>query len=364
MTAIEDVLVNNAQYADRFNTGIGHAPPAKNLAVVSCMDARLDTHKLLGLKEGDAHVMRNAGGVVSDDVIRSLVRLLGTREIMLIHHTDCGMLSFRDDDVKDAIEADTGLRPGPRSLQRVGAGRAPVHSPNPSQPLHPTKDQCVASSTIAPPVSSTRSTLAERRGAANVRRMVFLTLVALAFGLALACSSASFGAHPDSHWDPASCRGVAPRAAGVRRQLRRLPWRYGSRATQLAYPQGRRRVASPAAQRRRAYLAPRGRVSIPRRQPRREDTGKPYGAQLQERYACFRRGIEPRRDSGSAHPRQKPMGRQNQAGVLHPGVAGSRQRERPFAFPLGVICALPPSRAQGLDVVHHMPYLVIGHPRA
>ena len=114
MTAIEDVLVNNAQYADRFNTGIGHAPPAKNLAVVSCMDARLDTHKLLGLKEGDAHVMRNAGGVVSDDVIRSLVisqRLLGTREIMLIHHTDCGMLSFRDDDVKDAIEADTGLRP-------------------------------------------------------------------------------------------------------------------------------------------------------------------------------------------------------------------------------------------------------------
>ena len=114
MTAIEDVLVNNAQYADRFNTGIGHTPPAKNLAVVACMDARLDTRKLGGLKEGDAHVMRNAGGVVSDDVIRSLVisqRLLGTREIMLIHHTHCGMLSFRDDDVKDAIEADTGLRP-------------------------------------------------------------------------------------------------------------------------------------------------------------------------------------------------------------------------------------------------------------
>ena len=114
MTAIEDVLVNNAQYADRFNTGIGHAPPAKNLAVVSCMDARLETHKLLGLKEGDAHVMRNAGGVVSDDVIRSLVisqRLLGTREIMLIHHADCGMLGFRDDDVKDAIQEETGLRP-------------------------------------------------------------------------------------------------------------------------------------------------------------------------------------------------------------------------------------------------------------
>ena len=78
------------------------------------MDARLDTHRLLGLAEGDAHVIRNAGGVVSDDVVRSLVvsqRLLGTREIQLVHHTDCGMLKFRDDAVKDAIEADTGLRP-------------------------------------------------------------------------------------------------------------------------------------------------------------------------------------------------------------------------------------------------------------
>ena len=114
MSAIDDVLTNNAGYAEGFVQGTLHAPPAKNLAVVACMDARLDTHKLLGLKEGDAHVLRNAGGVVSDDVIRSLVisqRLLGTREIMLIHHTDCGMLSFRDDDVKDAIEADTGLRP-------------------------------------------------------------------------------------------------------------------------------------------------------------------------------------------------------------------------------------------------------------
>ena len=114
MSAIDDVLTNNAGYAEGFVQGTQHAPPAKNLAVVACMDARLDTHKLLGLKEGDAHVLRNAGGVVSDDVIRSLVisqRLLGTREIMLIHHTDCGMLSFRDDDVKDAIEADTGLRP-------------------------------------------------------------------------------------------------------------------------------------------------------------------------------------------------------------------------------------------------------------
>ena len=88
--------------------------PGRGLAVVAYMDARLDTHKLLGLAEGDAHVIRNAGGIVSDDVIRSLTisqRLLGTGEIVLIHHTDCGMLTFRDDDVKDQIEADTGIRP-------------------------------------------------------------------------------------------------------------------------------------------------------------------------------------------------------------------------------------------------------------
>lgn len=114
MTAINETLNNNVRYAESFDKGDLPLPPARNLAVVACMDARLDTHKLLGLEEGDAHVIRNAGGVVSDDVIRSLVisqRLLGTREIMLIHHTDCGMVTFRDDDVKDAIEADTGLRP-------------------------------------------------------------------------------------------------------------------------------------------------------------------------------------------------------------------------------------------------------------
>ena len=114
MTAIDDALESNASYAAGFDKGDLPLPPARNLAVVACMDARLDTHKILGLEEGDAHVIRNAGGVVSDDAIRSLVisqRLLGTREILLIHHTDCGMLTFRDDDVKDAIEGDTGLRP-------------------------------------------------------------------------------------------------------------------------------------------------------------------------------------------------------------------------------------------------------------
>ena len=114
MSVTDKLLENNARYAASFDKGDLPLPPARGVAVVACMDARLDTHKLLGLDEGDAHVIRNAGGVVSDDAIRSLVisqRLLGTREIVLVHHTDCGMLTFRDDDVKDMIEADTGLRP-------------------------------------------------------------------------------------------------------------------------------------------------------------------------------------------------------------------------------------------------------------
>ena len=111
---IDELLLNNARYAEGFDKGNLPLPPARKLAVVACMDARLDPHRVLGLEEGDAHVIRNAGAVVSDDVIRSLVisqRLLGTREILLIQHTDCGMLTFRDDAVKDEIEADTGLRP-------------------------------------------------------------------------------------------------------------------------------------------------------------------------------------------------------------------------------------------------------------
>ena len=114
MAAIDDLLENNASYAASFEQGDAPLPPALGLAVVACMDARLDTHALLGMGVGDAHVIRNAGGVVTDDAIRSLTisqRLLGTTSIMLIHHTDCGMLTFRDDDVKDAIEADTGIRP-------------------------------------------------------------------------------------------------------------------------------------------------------------------------------------------------------------------------------------------------------------
>lgn len=114
MTATDDLLERNASYAEAFEQGNLPLPPARKLAVLACMDARLDVHGLLGLELGDAHVIRNAGGVVSDDALRSLVisqRLLGTEEIILIHHTDCGMLTFRDDDVKDGILADTGLRP-------------------------------------------------------------------------------------------------------------------------------------------------------------------------------------------------------------------------------------------------------------
>ena len=90
-------------------------PPAKRIAVLACMDARLNPYGLLGLSEGDAHVIRNAGGVVTDDEIRSLAisqRLLGTEEIILIHHTDCGMLTFKDDDFRRQIQEDTGIKPG------------------------------------------------------------------------------------------------------------------------------------------------------------------------------------------------------------------------------------------------------------
>ena len=110
----ETCIANNAKYAEGFDKGDLSAPPSGKTAVVACMDARMDPARLLGLSEGDAHVIRNAGGVVTEDVIRSLVisqRLLGTEEIILLHHTDCGMATFKDDDLKAAIEADTGLRP-------------------------------------------------------------------------------------------------------------------------------------------------------------------------------------------------------------------------------------------------------------
>ena len=114
MSSTDTFLANNDRYAEQFQKQNTPLPPGKQTAIVACMDARLETGGMLGLEEGDAHVIRNAGGVVTDDVLRSLVisqRLLGTREIILIHHTDCGMLTFKDDEVKAGIEADTGLRP-------------------------------------------------------------------------------------------------------------------------------------------------------------------------------------------------------------------------------------------------------------
>jgi carbonic anhydrase len=114
MSAFDTYIENNAKYASGFSKGALPMPPAKQIAVVACMDARLETGALLGLEEGDAHVIRNAGGVVTDDVIRSLVisqRLLGTREVMLIHHTDCGMLTFTDAELKATIQRETGIRP-------------------------------------------------------------------------------------------------------------------------------------------------------------------------------------------------------------------------------------------------------------
>ena len=107
MSVTDELLENNTAYAASFG-GELPLPPAKQIAVIACMDARLDVYRILGLNEGEAHVIRNAGGVVTDDEIRSLAisqRLLGTEEIILIHHTDCGMLTFHDDDVKAQIEA-------------------------------------------------------------------------------------------------------------------------------------------------------------------------------------------------------------------------------------------------------------------
>jgi carbonic anhydrase len=114
MTVTDQLLENARAYAATFDKGALPMPPARQLAIVACMDARLNPYGLLGLTEGDAHVIRNAGGVITEDEIRSLAisqRLLGTREIILIHHTDCGMLTFTDDEFKAQIEADTGLRP-------------------------------------------------------------------------------------------------------------------------------------------------------------------------------------------------------------------------------------------------------------
>ncbi|GAA2257021.1 carbonic anhydrase [Streptomyces amakusaensis] len=113
MSTTEEYLANNETYAATFSGPLA-LPPARKLAIVTCMDARIDVYAILGLRRGDAHVIRNAGGVVTEDTVRSLTisqRLLGTRKIMLIHHTDCGMLTFTDDEFKREVEEDTKIRP-------------------------------------------------------------------------------------------------------------------------------------------------------------------------------------------------------------------------------------------------------------
>ncbi|MFN2496385.1 MAG: beta-class carbonic anhydrase [Pseudonocardiaceae bacterium] len=113
MSVTDELLANNAKYAETFH-GPLPLPPAKHVAVVACMDARLNVYAILGLQEGEAHVIRNAGGVITDDEIRSLAisqRLLGTEEIILIHHTDCGMVTFTDDEFKRSIQDETGIKP-------------------------------------------------------------------------------------------------------------------------------------------------------------------------------------------------------------------------------------------------------------
>ena len=114
MPVTDELLANNEAYAASFDKGDLPLPPAKHVAVVACMDARLNPYGVLGLSEGDAHVIRNAGGVVTADVLRSLAisqRLLGTTEIILIHHTGCGMLTFTDDEFKASIQAEVGVKP-------------------------------------------------------------------------------------------------------------------------------------------------------------------------------------------------------------------------------------------------------------
>ena len=114
MSTTDELLRNNERYANSFDKGYLPMPPARQIAIVTCMDARLSPYVMLGLSEGDAHVIRNAGGVITDDEIRSLMisqRLLGTREVMLIHHTDCGMLTFSDEELREQIQQEVGIKP-------------------------------------------------------------------------------------------------------------------------------------------------------------------------------------------------------------------------------------------------------------
>jgi carbonic anhydrase len=144
MSATDEYLQRNQDYAAGFS-GPLPLPPSRQVAIVACMDARMHVHGLLGLGEGEAHIIRNAGGVVTEDVVRSLAisqRLLGTREIILVHHTDCGMLTFTDDEFRRSIQDDTGIKPGwaaeafPDLEEDVRQSIARIHA----SPFVPNKD--------------------------------------------------------------------------------------------------------------------------------------------------------------------------------------------------------------------------------
>ena len=142
MSAIDKFLENNKVFAEGFDKGDLPLPPAKKVAIVACMDARLNPYPILGLSIGDAHVIRNAGGVITDDEIRSLAisqHLLGTEEIMLIHHTDCGMLTFSDTEFEQMLEEKTGRRPEwrPRSFPDLEDDVRDSIQRIPRKPLHP-----------------------------------------------------------------------------------------------------------------------------------------------------------------------------------------------------------------------------------
>ena len=145
MSSTDDLLANNERYAASFDKVDLPVPPARKTAVVACMDARMNVFAMLGLSEGDAHVIRNAGGAVTDDTIRSLAisqRLLGTEEIILIHHTGCGMLGFTDDEFRAAIEQDTGIRPpwAPEAFPELDADVRQSIARIKASPFVPSKD--------------------------------------------------------------------------------------------------------------------------------------------------------------------------------------------------------------------------------
>jgi len=145
MTVTDQYLKNNEDYAAGF-TGPLPLPPSKHVAVLACMDARLDVYRVLGIGEGESHVIRNAGGVVTDDEIRSLAisqRLLGTTEIILIHHTDCGMLTFTDDGFRGDLQKETGIKPpwSPESFTDLDADVRSSIGRIKASPFIPKKDQ-------------------------------------------------------------------------------------------------------------------------------------------------------------------------------------------------------------------------------